>query len=223
MKNQMIKNSNFFSNLKAKMKENTLNQALIISLSVVGLGCSSSDVGLHYYSLNAITSQPTNSTIIKSTKDKEAVVLNGIEMADFLNTGGLVMQIDSHQLHISNQHLWGDKLPKAIENHLISSLADEKSPYYLERKNLTNINSANKYLTLSFEQFTVTGQNTESPNETVISGSYVIESTLDNNETHSQKAFFDIRQPLTQDGYNHAVESFKTSLNRLSTQIQNDL
>ena len=229
---------------RRKIRSSSFNKALLFTFALVGLGCSSTEVGLQYYSLNAISSQPTNEASLANNEDNTFVVLNNVEMADFLNTGGLVMQIDSHQIHISNQHLWGDKLPKAIETHLISSLSNKESMLYLEHKNSSNSRIADKHLTLYFEQFTVTNENTDRPNETVISGSYIIETKADakvdtkaesqninqqrkhrrrNNAMESKKAFFDIRQPLTQDGYNHAVESFKASLNRLSAQIQKDL
>ncbi len=237
---------------RRKIRSSSFNKALLFTFALVGLGCSSTEVGLQYYSLNAISSQPTNEASLANNEDNTFVVLNNVEMADFLNTGGLVMQIDSHQIHISNQHLWGDKLPKAIETHLISSLSNKESMLYLEHKNSSNSRIADKHLTLYFEQFTVTNENTDRPSETVISGSYIIETKAEtkaetnidekvstktefqnrnqqrkhrkrNNAMDSKKAFFDIRQPLTQDGYNHAVESFKASLNRLNGQIQKDL
>ncbi|WP_426358281.1 PqiC family protein [Pseudocolwellia sp. HL-MZ19] len=229
---------------KPKATHSAFNKASLIALALIGLGCSSTEVGLQYYSLNAINSQSVSNVSIENNEDNTFVALNNVEMADFLNTGGLVMQIDSHQIHISNQHLWGDKLPKAIETHLITSLSNKQSKVYVEHKNTTNSRTADKHLTLYFEQFTVTNQTAGEPNETVISGSYIIETKAEiktdakaesqninqqrkhrrrNNAMESKKAFFDIRQPLTQDGYNHAVESFKASLNRLSAQIQKDL
>ena len=243
----MLSLKNF--NIKSKQTGcKSFNKTLLIALAFIGLGCSSTEVGLQYYSLNAITSPATNETSLANNENNTFVALNNVKMADFLNTGGLVMQIDSHQIHISNQHLWGDKLPKAIETHLITSLSNKQSKLYVEHKNSTNARTAGKQLTLYFEQFTVTNQTAGEPNETVISGSYIIETKAEtnidekvstktefqnrnqqrkhrkrNNAMYSKKAFFDIRQPLTQDGYNHAVESFKASLNRLSGQIQKDL
>lgn len=88
---------------------------------------------------------------------------------------------------------------------------------YVEAKTSKNDSLADKKLTLSFEQFTVTNQN-----ETVISGFYTIESNANNNKQR-EKTFFDIRQTLTKDGYNHAVETFKYSLNTLAKQIESKL
>lgn len=213
---------------KLMMKKNNLTLSkfayvCFIAFSFVTLGCSSTDTTLKYYSLNAVDSQPKNVKTIEKHNDNIFVVINSVELADFLNTGGLVMQIDSHQINISNQHRWGDKLPKAIATHLIASLSNKESKLYIEPKNSNNSRHADKYLSLSFEQFTVTNQASGSNNETVISGTYNIESKSEDKHIDSKKTFFDIRQPLTQDGYNHAVENFKASLNTLSKQIQNDI
>lgn len=194
-----------------------------IVLSLLTLGCSSTDTSIQYYSLNAIGSQTENVKTIKKSEDSIFVVINNIELADFLSTGGLVMQIDSHQLNISNQHRWGDKLEKAIYSHLLTSLSNEDSKIYIESKNSNNRLLADKYLSLSFEQFTVTDQALGANNETVVAGTYTIMSKIKGQDMESEKIFFDIRQPLTQDGYNHAVENFKHSLDRLSKQIQNNI
>ena len=122
----MLSLKNF--NIKSKQTRcKSFNKTLLIALAFIGLGCSSTEVGLQYYSLNAITSQPTNETSLANNENNTFVALNNVKMADFLNTGGLVMQIDCHQIHISNQHLWGDKLTKAIETHLITSLSNKSN------------------------------------------------------------------------------------------------
>lgn len=210
------------------MKKNNLTLSkfayvCFIAFSFVTLGCSSTDTTLKYYSLNAVDSQPKNVKTIEKHNDNIFVVINSVELADFLNTGGLVMQIDSHQLNISNQHRWGDKLEKAIYSHLLTSLSNEDSKIYIESKNSNNRLLADKYLSLSFEQFTVTDQALGANNETVVAGTYTIMSKIKGQDMESEKIFFDIRQPLTQDGYNHAVENFKHSLDRLSKEIQHNI
>ncbi|XPF94044.1 PqiC family protein [Colwellia sp. RE-S-Sl-9] len=191
------------------------NAFLIIS-ALFTLGCSNTNEGIQYYSLNAIKPQASKIINIEKTQEDTLVIINDITLADFLNTGGIVMQVDSHQIQISNQHRWGDKLPKAILAHLITSLSANNNHLYFDLKNSKNTHLANKKLSLSFEQFTIANQQ----HETVISGYYTIESTLDNTR---EKTFFDIRQPLSENGYNHAVENFKNSLDELSSLIIKEL
>lgn len=191
------------------------SQTLLVVLTLFTLSCSNTDVGIQYYSLNAIKVQQDNTLTSAKSKDNTFVIINNIELADFLNTGGLVMQVDSHQIQISNQHRWGDELSKAIANHLITSLSNNNN-LYVELKNSKNEGLASKKLSLSFEQFTIANQQ----HETVISGYYTIESTVNNKR---EKAFFDIRQPLRESVYNHVVENFKKSLDELSDLILKDM
>lgn len=192
-----------------------LNTLLMVS-ALFTLGCSNTNEGIQYYALNAIKSQAGEITNIEKKQEDILVVINDITLADFLNTGGIVMQVDSHQIQISNQHRWGDKLPKAILAHLMTSLSANNNHLYFDLKNSKNTHLANKKLSLSFEQFTIANPQ----HETVISGYYTIESTLNNKQ---EKTFFDIRQPLSENGYNHAVENFKKSLDELSNLIIKEL
>ena len=201
-------------NILGMMKKMSSKKSLLIVLSLFSLSCSNTEVGIHYYSLNAIEAQPQNTFTIEKNKKNIVVVIEDVTLADFLNTGSLVMQIDSHQIQLSNQHRWGNKLSKAITAHLMKTLSSA-SNIYAEHKTAKNETLADHQLTLSFEQFTITNKH-----ETVISGYYLIQSKLKGN---SKKSFFDIRQPLTQDGYNHAVENFKKSLVELSSQVMNEL
>lgn len=198
-------------NLLGMMKKMSLTKSLLIALSLFSLSCSNTDVGIHYYSLNAIDSPPEKALTIEQNKENTFIVIETITLADFLNTGSLVMQVDSHQIQLSNQHRWGNKLPKAIATHLISTLPNSDNNIYIEHKTAKNEELADHKLTLSFDQFTITNKH-----ETIISGYYRIQSKLSG---HSKKSFFDIRQPLVQDGYNHAVETFKKSLVELSEKV----
>lgn len=192
------------------------SKTLLVVLTLFTLGCSNTDVGIQYYSLNAIKVQQGNTLTREKNKDNTFVVINNIELADFLSTGGLVMQVDSHQIQISNQHRWGDELSKAIATHLITSLSNNDNHLHVELKNSKNEGLASKKLSLSFDQFTIANQQ----HETVISGYYTIESTLNNKR---EKTFFDIRQPLSENGYNHVVENFKKSLDELSNLVIKEL
>ena len=192
-----------------------VKKTLLIALSFFIISCSNTDVGIHYYALNTIEAQPKNPLTIENNKEHTFVIIEKIALADFLNTGSLVMQIDSHQIQLSNQHRWADKLPNAISTHLISSLLNNHNNLYIEEKNTKNETLADHQLALNFEQFTITSQH-----ETIISGHYRIQSKLNGD---SKKSFFDIRQPLTQDGYNHAVAMLKKSLDELSEKIVKDI
>jgi len=209
--------------IKRSVNRKILNWALIfirlkitlILLTIFTTGCTSTDNGINYYSLNAINEKPNSSTSINRRNSKTSIILNDIILADFLNTGGLVMQVDTHQIQISNQHRWGNKLSKAISIHLMNSLS-QNNTVFIEHNNTNNNALESKKLTLAFEQFTISHQQ----HETVISGYYLIELP---EHSERKKSFFDIRQPLSQDGYNHAVENFKLSLDELSSLILSDI
>jgi len=213
-KNNKQSNKKRFTLLSVLQKACDIKLLLIIA-SLVSVSCSNTDSSIHYYSLNTIANQPQKASTTQHHKESTFVVLNTIELTDFLNTGSLVMQLDSHKIQLSNQHRWGNKLPNAIAKHLMSTLSSNNKNLYIERKNAKNIDKSDIQLTLYFEQFTITNNS-----ESIIAGYYLIQSTLGD---HRQKSYFDIRQPLTQDGYNHAVNTFNHSLDDLSQQIANEL
>lgn len=212
------KHTNVLSLLGLIRKLYLKKMLLIVQLIVLSFfitSCSNTDVGIHYYALNTIEAEPKKLLIIENSTEHTFVIIEQVALADFLNTGSLVMQIDSHQIQLSNQHRWADKLPKAISTHLTSSLLNSNNSFYVEDKSTKNETLADHQLALNFEQFTITNHH-----ETIISGYYRIQSKLNG---ESKKSFFDIRQPLTQDGYNHAVAMLKKSLDELSEQIVKDI
>lgn len=84
-----------FKHLKHKTKNTSavslFNKAFLVASTLLLLSCSSNDVGIRYYSLNAIQSQAEKITTVKHDQTKTFVVINNIALADFLDTGGLVM------------------------------------------------------------------------------------------------------------------------------------
>lgn len=201
--------------LRTKKVSSLLISALPL---LIGLqGCSSPEIPIHYYSLNTIESNTLSdkeSATELTLEAKKQLVIRHIEMADFLKTGSLVMQVDAHQIQLSNQHRWADKLPRAISISLVRLMSNNHQGIKVAAKR-TKLTTDEKNYTIDvfFEQFTLSTNN-----ETVISGSYMIQSN--NNQT---RRYFDIRQPLEEDGYNHAIERFQHSLNSLSAQILNEV
>jgi uncharacterized lipoprotein YmbA len=180
---------------------NRLNALLLVGALV---GCSAPEISINYYSLNTINEPPKslitnqNNQNVRSLTQK-SIIIQQVEMADFLKTGGIVMQIGAHQLQLSNNHLWADKLPRAISVNLARQL-----PIHSTKTSTQPI-----IVDMFFEQFTIAENN-----QTVVSGFYTVKD-----QGKSTQEYFDIRQPLTQDGYNHAVESFQSALKQLAEQI----
>ena len=199
-------------------KKNTLCN--LVWLIVLATGCSTIEVPTSYYSVNTVSPQPVLSPLIQNNSITKAtplkyVLLHNIGMADFLKTGSIVMQINEQQLQLSNHHFWADKLPRAISVNLARQLSISNKNLVVSNKGYKNKPTQLYVIDLYFEQFTITHNN-----ETVVSGSYSVHSK--HNE-QSKKIFFDIRQPLTKDGYNHAIEAFKQSLTELSALLIKDI
>jgi len=191
-----------------------------LTLLVCTQGCSTPEAPIHYYSLNTIHS---NNTIVGSPKDvnnsSAELVIRDVEMADFLKTGSLVMQVGAHQIQLSELHRWADKLPRAITLNLIKHMSQSQNNVAiftkrdLTKQQKTN-NIAKRYIVdVFFEQFTLS-----TDHQTVISGSYTLQTT-----STKTRHYFNIRQPLTQDGYDNAVQQFQYSLNALSEKILSEL
>ncbi len=200
--------------------KNTKNRCMLLAgvmISALAVqSCSSPEVPVHYYSLNTI--QQTEGMMSEnqqntSVESNTTLSIQNIDMADFLKTGSLVMQVDSHQIQLSDQHRWADKLPRAIKVNLTKNLSKNKKNIQVVNKAQRTNKGLHYSVTVFFEQFTISEQQ-----ETVVSGSYSIHSI--NNEN---TIFFDIRQPLKNDGYNSAIQQYQQSLNELSSKIINDI
>jgi uncharacterized lipoprotein YmbA len=173
--------------------------------------CASKPINVNYYTLNGIENTYKTSIDTASSEQQPVILLSTIKLADFLATGALVMQLESHQIQLSNQHRWADNLADAITRRLLNALEGGLPDYRFELNNLLWKSSAQAYITININQFTVLADNT-----TLTSGTFLL---FDKNNQPLHKQSFSINRKLSQNGYNHAVVQLELSLSTLAQQI----
>jgi uncharacterized lipoprotein YmbA len=188
----------------------------ILYFGIIGLfsqlsSCATAPININYYTLNGIKTTYPSAVNTVIGEQQPIVLLSTVKLADFLATGALVMQLESHQIQLSNQHRWADNLTEAITRRLLSGLEHEAPGYHFETNDLLWKSNAQAYIKISIDQFTVLSDNT-----TLTSGTFWL---LDKNNKPLRKQSFSINKSLSKNGYNHAVVQLELSLNTLAQQI----
>ncbi|MDX3773818.1 ABC-type transport auxiliary lipoprotein family protein [Chromatiaceae bacterium AAb-1] len=89
-----------------------LTPLLVISL----LGCSSPQQS-SYYQLPAVTGQQQE---VKQAA--HYLFVEQVQVANYLNGNGIVLQLSDVELSVARQHLWADALDKQLQRQLINRL-----------------------------------------------------------------------------------------------------
>lgn len=91
-----------------------LKSGLILFFFVLVAGCASQPVENHRYFL------PATDTSQKQSADKSARLLqiSEVQLADFLDDGGLVLQLDDITLNQAKNHVWAEDLRQQINRGL---------------------------------------------------------------------------------------------------------
>ncbi len=173
--------------------------------------CASAPITVSYYTLNSMEAASKPSQNKMTNKQQPIVLLSTINLADFLATGALVMQLKSHQIQLSNQHRWADNLSDAITRSLLNKLEVMIPKYHFEKNEIHWQRNAQAYIKININQFTVLADKT-----TLTSGIFWL-LNKDNKLVHKEP--FSISKQLTQDGYNHAVVQLESSIDTLAQQI----
>jgi len=148
--------------------------------------------------------------------EKPAVIINTVQLADFLDQPALVLQQGTNQLIPSLTHAWAEDLNDAIAKALLRDFKAAEVGY-----NFSLINdyhkSADEYLLLiRFDQF--------HPNDNFMvraSGIFRLVRGSDNKELVSKDFYFE--DSLTEDGYAHAVVKLRGIVSRLAEKITGEL
>jgi uncharacterized lipoprotein YmbA len=121
-----------------------------------------------------------------------------VELPSFLSQPGLVMQSGSHQITISKNHLWAERLDKAVPRLLVSKLQDLSDIYifYLGGHDWVRGEHIRFRLRIDNLQPTSTGK-------AVTSGMFQLIDTKPGQPAVSQD--FSFSSNLQQDGYAAAV------------------
>ena len=91
-----------------------------ILLVIAGLtGCASEPVALHYY---ALVPPVSKSDEVIQRADKPALVIERVELAEYLQQSGMIIQTGNNQLQVSRNNLWAESLELALPKALVRDL-----------------------------------------------------------------------------------------------------
>jgi hypothetical protein len=104
-----------------------LKTPFLIALFCLNLvACASAPAPIEYYRINSL---PTKKAELPNNANAIRVVVESVELPSFLSQPGLVMQSAPHQITISKNHLWAERLDKAVPRLLVSKLQDLSDNY----------------------------------------------------------------------------------------------
>ncbi|GAA6151295.1 PqiC family protein [Pseudoteredinibacter isoporae] len=184
-----------------------LKRALSLApLLVLLSACASQPESIHYYLL----SNPDHLSDLNKPQAKQKVVLQSLELAEYLQSRHIVMQLSTNKLQFSNKHRWAENLHVSVEKALLNSLNQQSQDIlYLNRKQLGD--GTAQHLFVELKHFLITENSTA-----VVSGNFWVKGESKDLNIHS----FNIKRDLSRDGYPHAIEQLTTALSELATRIR---
>ncbi|MFT5312689.1 MAG: putative lipoprotein YmbA [Paraglaciecola sp.] len=181
---------------------------IILSISILLQACTSPAEKINYYLLHTAS----NDTVKKINPQAPRIVLDKIQLAEYLRQDSLVLQLSEHELFYSPKDIWAENLQTAISKALLFDLNQQSNYYQYVNYTSARHDSVSYALVLQIEHFLATDKS-----EVVTAGKY----SLENQETGEQllsEAFY-LHQGLQKDGYPHAVQQLRTLVFALSDKI----
>lgn len=176
----------------------TSNLLLLLCFLLMA-GCSSvPEQNTQYYLLY------NHSTALMPSSDKNVnrkPIKIEISLPAYLNQPNLVIKLSEHNLHFALHHQWAEPLKQGFYKSLINDIDQEGTYNPLINATKTSIPTLN----VNVEHFHITENSM-----VILSGQY-----WQSGSATSSLERFDLRLPLEQDGYEHAI----TQLRRLITQL----
>ncbi|XKM12545.1 ABC-type transport auxiliary lipoprotein family protein [Orbaceae bacterium ac157xtp] len=172
---------------------------LIVTLMLTMLlGCSSNQAEKHYFQLTSDFSQSQDRLIAHKTN--QGIFIEPVQVASYLDTTGIVYQLDEVQFTTTTQNVWLTPLSDQLQNRLNVDLANLWSNY-----NVTSSPINNPKATIQLYVDTFQGSYT---GDALLQGHWVI--TQQNKQTITKK--FDYKIPLREAGYPALVKALSKGL-----------
>jgi len=184
-------------------------------------GCASDTASIKYYKLGVVknNSAEEHSTPIleeKNPSKRPLILIEPIVLPDFLRQQGLVIQKTDHQLQVSNVHRWAENLESASSRVIQSHLENLLPEYRFENKSGRWKATPKFRLSIELTEFQV--KNRE--NTVISSGRFWI---FDEDGSLLTKESFLLEEPLSRNGYEHAIFQLGVTLERLAGLIGDGL
>ncbi|WP_299773561.1 ABC-type transport auxiliary lipoprotein family protein [uncultured Pseudoteredinibacter sp.] len=187
------------------MRSKIITISLICTAALLS-ACASQPEEVSYYLLH----NPTSSEVHQSRDSVEqTIVLQQLELADYLNSQHIVMQLSSSQLQFSNKHRWAESLQVGVKKALLHELNKTSvSTQYVDSRQLGRAKA--KALQVNIDHLLITDNS-----KILVSGSY----WLQNDKAQAAIHNFEISNALSHDGYEHAIAQLRLALVELARKI----
>ncbi|MCJ7815619.1 MAG: ABC-type transport auxiliary lipoprotein family protein [Xanthomonadales bacterium] len=181
-----------------------------ILLVIAGLAaCASEPVVVHYYAL--VPPVSASDEVVQLT-DKPALVIERVELAEYLQQSGMIIQSGDNQLLVSRSNLWAESLELALPKALVRELQRQSDGYSYYLKTVDWIPRTDYRLRLRIDSLQATDQG-----EVVAAGRYQLISEHGSNP--QVFADFNFHRDLDSDGYEQAVKQMQALLAEIAEAI----
>jgi len=186
----------------------TLLPALLLVMAGLA-GCASEPVVVHYYALVPPVSKPDE---VVQRADRPALVIERVELAEYLQQSGMIIQSGDNQLLVSRSNLWAESLELALPKALVRELQRQSDGYSYYLKTVDWIPRTDYRLRLRIDSLQATDQG-----EVVAAGRYQLISEHGSNP--QVFADFNFHRDLDSDGYEQAVKQMQALLAEIAEAI----
>ncbi|EGR9007699.1 hypothetical protein I8D50_001812 [Vibrio vulnificus] len=185
-----------------------MRNVVILLLVIMFSGCSSTrEHTVQFYLLPSTeTSVPAD---VKQGSELPLLSVNAVDLADHLNSKGIVYRQSSTQIIQAKQNLWADNIKQQITKRLIDDLRAQQTSYWPIASAANTVGSTQLLVSLNKFNGAYTG-NAE------IAGEWKL---FDGEGKEINARAFSIEVPLESDGYQALIFALSDALTRLSQEI----
>ena len=185
--------------------------ALILTSVITLTSCASALVGINYYML-PVASQERH----LDTASVPSLLIEHVELSDYLTQPGLVLQTSPNRIHISNSNLWAESLDKALPKALQNSLHRQSDQYIYHLNHQVQAAQPDLRVRLRVDSFHPTTDGL-----VITSGRYQL--TMVKNQEKPIVKYFYFERALDDDGYEEAVKKMHALIDLIAQDILNSL
>ena len=181
--------------------------ALILTPAIILTSCSSAPVVINYYML-PVAVQELN----LDTTSAPTLLIEHIELSDYLTQPGLVLQTSPNKIHISKSNLWAESLEKSLPKALQRSLHRQSSQYNYHLNHQSPTIQPDLRVRLRIDSLHPTTDGL-----VIASGRYQL-TTAKKQEKPVAKYFY-FERALNNDGYEEAVKKIDILIDLIALDI----
>ena len=183
---------------------------LPILISLLALSaCATQTTKTLYYTLPIV-----KATAMEPQPTKQ-LILAPIELADFLQQPGIVLQLDDISIHAAQHHQWADSLSSQLKRSLRDHLQAESTQYRVMSSTIAAKSASAYILQIAFDQF-----QGRFDGQAVVSGQWQL---LTSQGELVKMERFTLTEALPAEGYPALVRTLASTIETLSSSIAKQL